>query len=119
MLQVIAFIVLGVIVAAALTVEIKRQQLSARLKHIPSAKEFPIIGTKYILSMVDMGEFLRYFQEMYTAPIGKIFIGYKVAYVISDPETLKDIAESNVCLERPVHMKFWPYWRSIMTNRCE
>lgn len=119
MLQVILAIFLSAILLAALIIEFKRLRVSARLKHIPTAKEFPFIGTRFILSMFDMAEFLRYFKEMYTAPIGKIFIGHKVAFVISDPETLREIANSNVCLERPLHFRFWPYWRSIMTNRCK
>lgn len=119
MLQVIITILLSAFVAFALVIEFKRLKVRARLKHIPTAREFPFIGTRFILSMFDMAEFLRYFKEMYPAPIGKIFIGHKVAFVISDPETLKEIADSNACLDRPEHLKFWPYWRSIMSNRCK
>lgn len=117
MLQVIIGVLLTVLITVAFGMEFKRQKLRARYKHILTAKEFPFIGTKFILSQFDMSEFLRYFKELYTAPIGKVFIAHRVAFVISDPEAIKDIAQSNVCLERPLHLKFWPYWNSIMTNR--
>lgn len=117
--MIIAAILVGVALFVILYYEVKRLKLSARFKHIPSVKEFPIIGTTYFFNTFEMKYFIKYMEEMCYVPLLKIFIGPILVLIVSDPEVLEEVLQSPAFLERPFFMRFFPYDMGILSAHCE
>lgn len=95
--------------------EIQRIKKSQLLRHIPTIKECPIIGTTMFFKFYKMTEFKRYMDEMITAPVCKIFAGSVMAIFVSDPEILYEIANSKAFAERPFVMRYFPWPMGLLT----
>lgn len=113
--------ILVFILTIVLYFEFKRLKLSRKFKHIPSIKECPIIGTKYVYQakyddLKDVGKVLR---NWIVNSVCKFFIGPKMFLVASDPELLQRVFRSPKMSYRSSATKLMPFPKGIVFSDCK
>lgn len=125
-------------VAVLFWIEIKRLRLSRKYRHVPGIAEMPIIGNKFIgrLNTVEgennskstfafnwflLPDITVFFYELQVAPVSKFFISFIPVFLISDPETLKEIFNSgNIFSDHPyVLSKLLRLEKGLITSSCK
>lgn len=120
-----------------LFVELKRQILSKRYKHIPGVAEAPFIGSWYVLKanllqgkLTFLTEGLHLFRVISPdfnvicgivskSKINKLFLGPKLIFFISDPDASRSILSGNVCTDRPEPVQMLRYKYGILAAKCK
>lgn len=112
-------LILSVIIFSLVTVvsfiEIERRKKAKEFKHIPTAKECPILGTTLFFKFYKMNELKRYMDEIVISPICKLFVGPMMIIIVSDPEALSEIAHSPAFSERGFFIRFFPWPKGLIS----
>lgn len=99
--------------------EVKRIILSYRFKHIPSYREIPIIGTSLVLEKNFLsGEFVKVFNDISHHSLTKLFLGPKLIFLVSDPETVKNILLGTNFVEKSF-AKFYRAPFNVVMAKCK
>lgn len=118
--------------------ELKRLQLSFRLRHIPGPTEIPFIGCKYIISTNKITGDLRFSHkthnlfkfyifsdieslcyEVCVEKTVKLFVLHRVALITSDCKLLKIILTDKSCIDRPYIFEFLDLDYGLTSSKCK
>lgn len=105
--------ILTVLILFLTHTEIKRRRLSKKFAHIPGPVEHPIIG-----SVLSMKEILRNNEKYFSSNINKFTIGDRIVLVLSDPDALQEILQSQTFLKRPFPFDFFEGDTALFTTKC-
>lgn len=125
-----------VLILFLIILEVKRLILSRRYKHIPGVQEIPIVGStlafqanivkgKYFLNQLllilisPILDVQKMLNRICFAKITKLFVGPKVVFFISDPDTMQAILSSRNFTDRPFPFKFFRLPFGIVTATCK
>lgn len=119
-LIVIVFLFLIVLLLLLTHLEIERQSLNRKFRHIPGPKQYPVIGNMYGSSSSDITDFNCYVEELSTAPVTKMVVPGHLILGVSDPVILQQILNAPEFLGRVKYfLKFTPWKEAMLTAACK
>lgn len=102
-----------------LHIETKRLVFHRQFKHIPSNREYPIIGSSFTIRCSKTNEFVKVSDLLCPAPISKFTAFGELVFAISDPGITQKVLLSPVFHKRSDTIRFFEMENALFTSKYE
>lgn len=111
--------VLFLIIFILISLEIHRQYVAHKYRHIPGSKEYPVIGNAFAIMTNKIDDLLGILDMVNPYPVTKLHSANIIGIFIAEPEAAQQVLGSSAFLDRPLMFDFFKMKSGLLTAKCK